>query len=64
MQSQGGTDIFVVQMVEMVFRDILCNGDGEDWANDCAVDSTGMHVVGQIEDIVDFGFISYLEWLD
>ncbi len=68
-QSQGGTDIFVVQIAgdgNFTWTS-YANGDGEDWANDCAVDSTGtVHVVGQIEDTVDFGFISATSngWID
>ena len=44
-------------MQEMeISRGHLMHGDGGSWANDCAVDSTGtVHVVGQIEDTVDFG---------
>ena len=33
-------------------------GTGEDWANDCAIDSLGnMHIVGQLESTATFGFI-------
>ena len=68
-QSQGGTDIFVVQLSgdgNFTWTS-YAHGDGEDWANDCAVDSEGtIHVVGQIEDNVDFGFITATSngWID
>ena len=47
-QSQGGTDIFVVQLSgdgNFTWTS-YAHGDGEDWANDCAVDSEGtIHAV-------------------
>ena len=68
-QSVGGTDIFVAQADgEGNFTwTTFAGGPGEEWANDCKVDSAGnVHVVGQLEDTADFGFISATAngWID
>ena len=58
-EAVGGTDIFVAQVDgDGNFTwTAFAGGDGEDWANDCAVDSLGnVHIVGQIEDSAQFGF--------
>ena len=58
-ESSGGTDIFVAQIDGNgnFTWTAFAGGTGEDWANDCAVDSTGyIHIVGQIEDSAQFGF--------
>jgi len=58
-ESIGGTDIFVAQIdgYGNFTWTAFAGGTGEDWANDCAVDSNGyIHVVGQIEDSAQFGF--------
>ena len=68
-ESVGGTDIFVAQIDgdgNFTWTS-FATGTGEEWANDCAVDSSGtIHVVGQIEDTVNFGFTSATSngWLD
>ena len=59
--SVGGTDIFVAQLdgTGNFTWTAFAGGSGEDWANDCAVDSLGnVHVVGQIEDSAQFGFVN------
>lgn len=57
--SQGEADIFAAQIDgdgNFTWTS-FAGGTGEDWANDCAIDSNGiMHIVGQIEDTATFGF--------
>ena len=60
-ESLGGTDIFVAQIdgTGNFTWTVFAGGAGDDWANDCAVDSSGyVHIVGQIEDSAQFGFIN------
>ena len=59
--SSGEADIFAAQLNgEGNFTwHSFAGGTGEDWANDCEVDSLGnVHVIGMIEDTADFGFIN------
>lgn len=59
--SAGEADIFVAQLDGQgnFTWNAFAGGEGEDWANDCAVDSTGeVHIIGQIEDEVSFDFIN------
>ena len=59
--SVGEADIFVAQLdVDGNFTWINFAGStGDDWSNDCAIDSTGkIHIVGQFEDTANFGFIN------
>jgi len=59
--SVGGADIFVAQIDgdgNFTWAS-FAGGTGEEWANDCVVDSTGkIHIVGQFEDTANFGFIT------
>mgnify|MGYP003681986707 CR=1 FL=1 len=59
--SSGEADIFAAQLDgDGNFTwTAFAGGTGEDWANDCAIDSFGeMHIIGQIEFTADFGFIN------
>jgi hypothetical protein len=59
--SAGEADIFVAQLdgVGNFTWTAFAGGTGEDWSNDCAVDSAGeIHIIGQIEDTVNFGAIN------
>ena len=59
--AEGEADIFAAQLDgDGNFTwTAFAGGEGEDWANDCAIDSMGMmHIVGQIEDTADFGFLN------
>ena len=56
-QSAGEADLFAAQLdgygnfTWVAFG----GGSGEDWANDCAIDSLGnMHIVGQLENTATF----------
>ena len=59
--SVGEADIFVAQLngTDGNFTwTSFAGSTGEDWSNDCAIDSTGkVHIVGQFEDTATFGFI-------
>jgi len=60
-QSAGEADLFAAQLdgygnfTWVAFG----GGSGEDWANDCEIDSLGnMHIVGQLENTATFDFIN------
>ena len=59
--SQGEADIFTAQIDgngNFTWTS-FAGGTGEEWANDCAVDSSGtVHVVGQLEGTAQFGVIN------
>ena len=60
-ESQGEADIFAAQLDgDGNFTwTAFAGGPGEEWANDCAIDSNGMmHIVGQLEGTAQFGFIN------
>ena len=59
--SVGEADIFTAQLDgDGNFTwTAFAGGTGDDWANDCAIDSTGkIHIVGQFERTANFGFIN------
>ncbi len=59
--SKGQADIFVAQLDGngQFTWTAFAGGLGEDWANDCAVDSqNNIHIVGQIEGTSEFGYIN------
>ena len=59
--SQGEADIFAAQVDGNgnFTWTAFAGGTGEEWANDCAIDSNGMmHIVGQLEGTAQFGFIN------
>ena len=58
-ESAGEADMFAAQLDgdgNFTWA-AFAGGTGDDWANDCAIDSNGqMHVVGQFEETAEFGF--------
>ena len=60
-ESAGEADIYAAQLdgVGNFTWVAFGGGSGEDWANDCAIDSLGnMHIVGQLENTATFGQIN------
>jgi len=59
--STGGSDIFVTQLdtTGNYSWKAFAGSTGDDWVNDCAVDSQGnVYAVGQFEGTASFGFIN------
>ena len=60
-ESAGEADLYAAQLDgDGNFTWVAFGGgSGEDWANDCAIDSLGnMHIVGQLENTATFGQIN------